>query len=140
MIATSTPGGDWVKGLQTQVQTISLSLQAMMVLLVREREALLGRNEAQSLSNIAANKQAFVVQVSAVYEMLRSAMRQHLDPDMSLTECIAAVGKQNRGLARQLDELVQLTSKCQQANQHNGALISSGLVDCKRELGAYRLQ
>ena len=130
MNAVSAPaGGELVSGLQSHVKAITLSLQVMMVLLVREREALVGRREAQSLESIAQDKQSAVAQVSRLYAMLRAAVARHLGPGASLTDNMAALREHNSSIAKQVDELVRLTRKCQQANQDNGALVSAGL-DC----------
>jgi len=128
MSAMSAPaGGELVSGLRSHVKAITLSLQVMMVLLVREREALVGRREAQSLESIAQDKQTAVAQVGRLYAMLRAAVARHLGPEASLTDSMAALRKHNSGIAKQVDELVLLTRKCQQANQDNGVLVSAGL-------------
>ena len=127
MAASGVNNSDWVNGLQSHVQAITLSLQAMMVLLVREREALVGRSEAQSLESIAQDKQNAVTQVSALYELLRNAVARNLGPDASLTDGMTALREQGGKIAKQIEELVQLTQKCQQANQDNGVLVSAGL-------------
>ena len=118
---------DWMSGLRDHVQAISLSLKAMMVLLVRERDALVSRSDAQSLDSIAKDKQNAVTQVSALYESLRRAVSRHLGPDASLSDGISALREHNNDIALQVDELMQLTLKCQQANQDNGVLVSAGL-------------
>jgi flagellar biosynthesis/type III secretory pathway chaperone len=133
MNAVSAPaGGELVSGLQSHVKAITLSLQVTMVLLVREREALVGRREAQSLESIAQDKQSAVAQVSRLYAMLRAAVARHLGPEASLTDSMAALREHNSGIAKQVDELVRLTRKCQQANQNNGVLVSAGL-DCSQQ-------
>ncbi|MFT5446362.1 MAG: flagellar biosynthesis/type III secretory pathway chaperone [Gammaproteobacteria bacterium] len=119
---------DWMSGLRENVQAISLSLKAMMVLLVREREALVGRSDARSLESIAQDKQGAVTQVSALYELLRGAVSQHLGPGASLSDGISALRQHDSEIAHQVDELMQLTRKCQQANQDNGVLVSAGLA------------
>jgi flagellar biosynthesis/type III secretory pathway chaperone len=137
MNAVSAPaGGELVSGLQSHVKAITLSLQVMMVLLVREREALVGRREAQSLESIAQNKQTAVAQVSRLYALLRAAVARHLGPEASLTDSMATLREHDSGMAKQVDELVQLTRKCQQANRVNGVLVSAGL-DCSQQALKY---
>ncbi|MFT5172607.1 MAG: flagellar biosynthesis/type III secretory pathway chaperone [Gammaproteobacteria bacterium] len=132
--ATQESPQGWLEGLSSHVQAISLSLQAMMVLLVREREALVGRSEAQSLESIAHDKQSAVVQISTLYESLRIAVARHLGPDASLTDGIAALRKHSDTIAKQVDTLVQLTRKCQRANQDNGVLVNAGLDHSQRAM------
>lgn len=128
MIAVADHTNDgWVEGLQQHVHAITLSLQAMMVLLVREREALVARNDAHSLHDIATDKQTAVAQVSALYELQRSAVARNLGSGTSLSEGISALREHSDRIANQVDELVQLTQQCQQANQDNGVLVSAGL-------------
>lgn len=142
MLPTAAADNDWMSGLHEHVQAISLSLKAMMVLLVREREALVGRSDARSLESIAQDKQSAVAQVSALYELLRDAVARHLGPDASLSDGMSALSRYNGEIAQQVDELMQLTRKCQQANQDNGVLVSAGLDDSQAairtlsELGA----
>ena len=137
MSAMSAPaGGELVSGLQSHVKAITLSLQVMMVLLVREREALVGRREAQSLESIAQDKQTAVAQVGRLYAILRAAVARHLGPGASLTDSMATLREHNSGIAKQVDELVRLTRKCQQANQENGVLVSAGL-DCSPQAMKY---
>ena len=142
MVPTARAENDWMSGLRDHVQAISLSLKAMMVLLVREREALVGRSDARSLESIAQDKQSAVTQTSALYELLRGAVSRHLGPNASLSDGISALRQHDNEIAHQVDELMQLTRKCQQANQDNGVLVSAGLDDSQdairtlSELGA----
>jgi flagellar biosynthesis/type III secretory pathway chaperone len=124
----------WMLGLQSHVEAITLSLQAMMVLLVREHEALVGRSDARSLDSIAQDKQTAVAQMSAMYEMLRDCVAAHLGPDATMNDGILALREHSPSIARQIENLVQLTRKCQQANHDNGILVSAGLSDTQRAM------
>ena len=125
MVASA--NADWMSGLRDHVQSISLSLNAMMILLVREREALVDRSDARLLESIAQDKQDAVTQISALYELLRESVSRHLGPNASLSDGINALRQHDDEIAHQVDELMQLTRKCQQANQDNGVLVSAGL-------------
>ena len=132
--ATGHAASDWPDTLQSHVQAITHSLQDMMALLVREREALVARSEASSLESIAQDKQSAASRVSALYDRLRTDMERYFGPGMSLGDGMNTLRGHSDSIAIQVDELVQMTNKCRQANRDNGVLVGVGLDNSQQAL------
>ena len=128
--------------LEAHVDAVTLSLQALAVLLVREREALTHRAAAGALEDIARDKHSAVEQVGRLYALLRDSLDALGGAGASLPDSVLALKRTHPDLAQRVDRLVALTRECHLANRDNGVLVSAGLrnaghaMDTLRAVGA----
>lgn len=125
-------------GLEAHVEAVTLSLQALAVLLVRERDALTDRAEAPDLERIAGDKQEAVEHVGMLYARLRESMEALCGPSTTMSESLPVLKRAHPRLAEGVDRLVRLTRECQRANQDNGVLVSTGLRNARGALETLR--
>lgn len=113
--------------LETHVDAVSLGLQALAVLLVRERQALTDRASPEVLDNIAVDKQAAVANVAGLYALLRESLEGLGEDGTDLADSVSSLKRAHPHLAGRVDQLVALTRECQIANQENGVLVNARL-------------
>lgn len=128
--------------LEAHVDAVTLALQALAVLLIREREALTHRAAADAIENIARDKHRAVEQVGGLYALLRDSLNALGGSGASLPDSVLALKRTHPNLSQRVERLVALTRDCHRANQDNGVLVSAGLrnaghaMDTLRAVGA----
>jgi flagellar biosynthesis/type III secretory pathway chaperone len=113
--------------LDAQVRALTAALEAMLIKLGAEREALRAHAKVDVLEHIVRDKQGSVEHIGALYAELRRALVAFGDERGNMREHIAAVRAIHPELAQRVDRLEALTRECQQANHDIGLLVSVGL-------------
>jgi flagellar biosynthesis/type III secretory pathway chaperone len=114
--------------LQRHIEALLLSLQSLAVLLVREREALSRGCNSDALEAITRDKEATVDRVGSLYVLLRESLSPLVRGDSSIAQAVGVLERSHPALAQRVGQLLDLTRRCQRANQDNGVLLREGLA------------
>ena len=124
--------------LEDRVGELTAALECMGELLASERAALRGRSDADTLEQVARDKQHTVESIAELYQGLREDLEPFGEPGAGMAGTLAGLRHTHPDLAARVDRLVALTRECQQANQENGLMVSAGLRSASRALDSLR--
>lgn len=113
--------------LAQHVDALIATVHELLALLAREHALLDARADAQMLEQIAGEKHAAIERASTRYALLRAALGLRHGSEQHLADGVAALRPGDAALAARVQQLLELTRSCKQANQDNGVLISAGL-------------
>ncbi len=122
-----------------QIDTLITALKTMLGILEEEHQAL-NTADAQTLENIADQKNLAVDKIGRLYDELKRELglssneRGQHAPAQAFMAALDKIRTTTPQLAERLDQLVMLTRACRQSNQDNGTLVSLGLRNCQTNL------
>lgn len=136
--ATASPSAREAGDLEAHVDAVSQALQALALLLVREREALIARARPDVLDAIAVDKQSAVAGVGLLYGVLRADLERFGRDGAGSADSVTELKREHPHLSPRVDRLVRLTRDCQRANQENGVLVNARLNGTRGALQSLR--